>query len=191
MIHAAVSQIATELNHFLKRTFDRSEDMIAVSNLLEQDGSVTAHIENKVVVFLTNVEKEAVPSSMPQARVVGGSRNVVGNPPLHLNLSLMFAAHFSGSNYPEALKSISSTIRFFQMTPVLDHQNTPDLDPGIDRLTLEIENLDIQQLSNLWGILSTRYLPSIMYKVRMVTIDADAVRSEVHTINEPQPSISG
>ncbi|MCB1830920.1 MAG: DUF4255 domain-containing protein, partial [Gammaproteobacteria bacterium] len=108
-----------------------------------------------------------------------------------LNLSLMFAANFSGGNYPEALKGISATLRFFQMTPVLDHQNTPELDRRIDRLALEIENLDIQQLSNLWGILSTRYLPSVLYKVRMITIDADAVKSELHLINEPRPSING
>jgi len=189
MIHAAVHQIAAELDQFLKRTFDRSEDMVVVSNILEQDGTVASHIDNKVVVFLTNIEKETVPNSLPQARVSGGSRTVVGNVPLHLNLYLMFAAYFSGSNYPEALKFISTTMRFFQMNPVIDHQNTPDLDRRIDRLALDVENLDIQQLSNLWGIFSTRYLPSVMYKVRMVTIDAGAVRSEVHTMNQPRPSL--
>ena len=191
MIHAAINQITFELNQYLKRTFERSEEMVVVSNILEQDGTVAAHIDNKVVAFLVNIEKETIASGHPQAKTFGGSRGVVGNAPLHLNLSLMFAAYFSGGNYPEALKSISATMRFFQMTPVFDHQNTPDLDRRIDRLVLEIENLDIQQLSNLWGILSTRYLPSILYKVRMVTIDADAVKSELHIINEPRPSISG
>ncbi len=193
MIHATINQITFELNQHLKRTFGRSEEMVVVSNILEQDGTVAAHIENKVVAFLVNIEKETVASSHPQAKAkaIGGSRSVVGNAPLHLNLSLMFAACFSGGNYPEALKSISATMRFFQMTPVMDHQNTPDLDRRIDRLVLEIENLDIQQLSNLWGILSTRYLPSILYKVRMVSIDADAVKSELHIINEPKPSING
>jgi hypothetical protein len=189
MIYAAVNQIAVELNQFLKRAFDRSEDMVVVSNILEQDGTVASHIDNKVVVFLTNIEKEAVPNSLPQPGVIGGSRTVVGNVPLHLNLYLMFAAYFSGSNYPEALKSISTTMRFFQMNPVFGHQNTPDLDRRIDRLALDVENLDIPQLSNLWGILSTRYLPSVMYKVRMVTIDAGAVSSEVHTMKEPRPSL--
>jgi hypothetical protein len=189
MIQAAVRQIALELNQFLKRSFARSEEMVVVSNILEQDGTVAAHIENKVVVFLTNIEKETVARALPQVKIGAGARSVVGTVPLHLNLYVMFAAYFSGSNYPEALKSISATIRFFQMTPVLDHHNTPDLDPSIDMLALEIENLDIQQLSNLWGILSSRYLPSIMYKVRMVTIDAGAVQSEVYAIQEPRPSL--
>ncbi len=190
MIYAAVNQITTELNQFLKRTFNQSEDMVVVSNILEQDGSVASHIDNKVVVFLANIEKEKVPSARPKAATVGGSRTVVGNAPLQLNLFLMFAAYFSGSNYPEALKSISSTIRFFQMHPVFDHQNTPELDRRIDRLALDVENLDIHQLSNLWGILSTRYLPSIVYKVRLVTIDGGAVTSEVPTIKAPQRSLA-
>jgi hypothetical protein len=191
VIYAAINQIAVELNQYLKRAFERSEDTVVVSNLLEQDGTVASHIDNKVVLFVANIEKETVTSALPRARVVGAERSVVGSAPLHLNLYVMFAAYFSGNNYPEALKSISATIRFFQMNPVFDHQNTPDLDPRIDRLTLDVENLDIQELSNLWGILSTRYLPSVMYKVRLVTIDADAVRSEVHTITEPQPSLGG
>ena len=191
MIYAAVSQVASELNQYLKRTFERSEDMVVISNLLEQDGTVAAHIENKIVVFLTNIEKEKLPNAFPQTRPVTGERSMLGSAPLHLNLSLMFAAYFAGSNYPEALKSISTTVRFFQMNPVFDHQNTPDLDRDIERLSLEIENLDIQQLSNLWGILSTRYLPSIMYKVRMVTIDANAVKAEVPNITETRPSIAG
>ncbi len=191
MIYAAVSQVASELNQYLKRTFDRSEDMVVMSNLVEQDGTVAAHIENKIVVFLTNIEKEKLPNVFPQTRPVTGERSMLGSAPLHLNLSIMFAAYFAGSNYPEALKSISTTVRFFQMNPLFDHQNTPDLDRDIERLSLEIENLDIQQLSNLWGILSTRYLPSIMYKVRMVTIDANAVKAEVPNITETHPSIAG
>jgi hypothetical protein len=191
MIDAAIGQIAAELNQFLKRTFDRSEDLVVVSNLLEQDGSVAPHVDNKVVVFLTNIEKETVQASIHSTPALNGPRTLVASEPLHLNLYLMFAGCFSGSNYPEALKFIATTIRFFQANPVFDHHNTPELDRRIDRLALDVENLDIQQLSNLWGILSTRYIPSIMYKMRMVTIDADAVRSEVYTVNEPRPSLGG
>jgi len=184
MIYTAANQIVVELNQYLKRAYNRSEEMVVLSNILEQDGTLASHIDNKVVVFLTNIEKEATASSMPRARVVGSPRSVVVHNPLHLNLYLMFAAYFSGSNYPEALKYISATMRFFQMNPVFDHQNTPDLDQRIEKLALDVENLDIQELSNLWGILSTRYLPSIMYKMRLVTIDADAVRREDQNIIE-------
>jgi len=39
------------------------------------------------------------------------------------------------------------------------HQNTPDLDNRIDKLTMDIENLNIKDLSSMWTILSGKYLP--------------------------------
>jgi len=103
-----------------------------------------------------------------------------------LNLMLMFAANFSGSNYPEALKFISSTIAFFQSRPLFDHQNTPELDPRIDKLALDIENLGIGDLSNLWGMLSGKYLPSVLYRVRLITIDAGQLNAQLPLVRQPQ-----
>jgi hypothetical protein len=101
----------------------------------------------------------------------------------------MFAATFSGVNYPEALKFISQTIAFFQGRPVIDHQNTPDLDPRIDKLMLDIENLNAAELSNLWGILRGTYMPSILYRMRMVTIDAGQWTAQVPGVSRPQVGV--
>lgn len=90
----------------------------------------------------------------------------------------MFAGCFGGKNYPQALKFISDTISYYQKVPVLDRHVTPSLDDRIEKLVLNIENLNIQDLSNLWGILSNRYLPSILYKVRLVAYDHVDVRSQ-------------
>ena len=40
MIDAAITHIAGELNQYLKRSFDLTEDLVVISNILEQDGSV-------------------------------------------------------------------------------------------------------------------------------------------------------
>jgi len=55
----------------------------------------------------------------------------------------------------ESLKFISNTISVFQRRPFLDHDNAPDLDTRIDKLVLDIQNLTIADLGNLWGILSS------------------------------------
>jgi hypothetical protein len=192
VIDSAVSLIAAQLNQFLRRSLELSEDVVVVSNILEQDGTVAPNIDNKIVVFLTNIEKDTMPQAQPRAQAAGAGvgRTTVTTAPLYLNLYLMVAAYFNGSNYPEALKFISNTVHFFQSQPVLDHANTPDMDPRIDRLVLDIENLDIQQLSNLWGVLSGKYLPSVLYKVRMVAVDAGAVTAEPFTVVETRPLAS-
>ena len=189
MINSAILHITNYLNQFLKRTFDLNEDIVALSNIVEQDGNVATNVTNKLVVFLVNIEKDSTPGNLPKRETTQSDKAVMGYPPVHLNLYLMFAAHFSGNNYSEALKFLSHTISFFQRNPVFDHQNTPDLDNRIAQLTLDIENLNIKDLSSMWTILSGKYLPSILYKVRMLTFAADDIKVQIPVSRAPQPSV--
>jgi hypothetical protein len=175
VIDSAINHIASELNQYLKRTFGQSEDLVVVSNILEQDGTVSTHVDNKIVVSLVNIEKDTVPYSLKGHMGIGAERTLVSAQPVYFNLYLIFASCFSASNYKEGLKFISNTISFFQDQPVMDHNNTPALDKKIDKLIMDIENLSMHDLSNLWGVLSGKYLPSIMYKVRMVAYDSAAI----------------
>jgi hypothetical protein len=172
------------------RTFGLNEDVVVVSNILEQDGSVATHVNNKIVVSLVNIEKDTVLSAQPNISASSGMRALVTSPPIHFNLYLMFASYFSGSNYQEGLKFISNTISYFQRQNVFNQQNSPGLDRNIDKLVLDVHNLNITDLSNLWGILSGKYLPSVLYKVRMVTIDGNAVVAQTPGIKKPDPTMS-
>ena len=192
MIDNAINHIAAELNQHLKRSFDLNEDVVVISNILEQDGTVAAHVNNKIVVSLVNIEKDSVP--FRQQNVAGGGgvagRGVVTAPPVFFNLYLMFASYFSGNNYQEGLKFISKTISYFQSQPVFDHQNSPELDKNIYKLILDIENLNTQDLSSLWSVLSGKYLPSILYKVRMVAYDSGAVLKQTDSLSAPKTRVN-
>jgi hypothetical protein len=100
----------------------------------------------------------------------------------------MMAANFGAGNYAEALKSISQAISFFQQQTSFDLKNSPGLDPRIEKLILDIENLKIPDLNNLWGLLGGRYLPSVFYKVRMITVDSEAIIGQVPVITKTQQS---
>ena len=184
MIDVAIAQVASQLNQALRRQFMVDEDLVVLANLHEQDGTVATHIANKLVVSLVGVEREDL-SRQGMASGLLGSRAGLYPSPVHLNLMVMFAANFSGTNYPEALKFISSTVAFFQGRPVFDGQNSPDLDRRLHKLTLEIENLNVSDLSNLWGILSGKYLPSVLYRMRLVSIDSDQITVQVPRITKP------
>lgn len=177
MIYAAVSHISNQLNQFLRRSFDLGEDVVVMSNILEQDGTVAPDISNKLVVFLVNVEKDA--TSPRQGGAASFDFSASSYPPLFLNLYVMIAGNFSCSNYSEALKFLSNAVSFFQRQPVFDHQITPELDRRINKLVLDIENLNFQDLSSLWGTYSGKYLPSVLYKVRMVAFDSGDILSQI------------
>ncbi len=95
-------------------------------------------------------------------------------------------ANFTGNSYPEAFKFLSRTIGFFQKNHVIDHQSAPEMDVRIEKLILDIENLSIQDPSNLWGALGGKYLPSILYRIRMVAFDAEEITGRTPVVGELQ-----
>ena len=70
------------------------------------------------------------------------------------------------------------------MTP----QNTPEMPAGISQLSIDIANLKVEEIGQLWGNLGGRYVPSVMFKVRSVIIDAGLVKSITPLIRAPASS---
>jgi len=179
MIEVALRLIIQELDQALRLQVPGSGgSLVALSGLADGAGSPQPDIAGKVVAFLVNIEREDIPSRAPRSLDAGQDRLAVLQPPVHLNLMVMFAANLGGAPYDEALKQISAVIAFFQGKPVFNAANTPGMDAGLDRLSVEIENLSTTDLSNLWGVLGGRYLPSVLYRVRMVTIDSGRLISQ-------------
>ncbi|MBT8339633.1 MAG: DUF4255 domain-containing protein [Desulfatitalea sp.] len=186
MIYAAVFHITSQLNQFLKRSFDLNEDIVVVSNIVEQDGSIATNVANRIVASLINIEKDTAPGGRPITAPREGQPSAASYPPVHTNLYLLFAGNFNGKNYAEALKFLSHTISFFQRNPLFTQQNSPELDHRIAKLSLDIENLNIKDLSSLWSVLSGKYLPSVLYKIRMITFDAQDITTRVPKLVEPK-----
>ncbi|WP_028978424.1 DUF4255 domain-containing protein [Sporocytophaga myxococcoides] len=162
MIYSVLNIIGERLNFYLKNRFALGEDKVILSNIVNQDGSLAITESDKVVITLVNIQEETVSSRL------NSSVNMAR--PINLNIYVMCSAYFTDKNYPEALKFLSATLSFFQSNCVFTHSNTPDLNRNIEKLTFEIVNQDLQNQSHLWGTLGGKYLPSILYKVRMVTI---------------------
>jgi len=178
MIDSTISHVASTLNQYLRRKFDLSEDIAVVSNIVDQDGSVMPDINNKIVIFLVNLEQETAQGLFSHHTSRSAARDTGSYPPVHLNMYLMFSANFTGNNYTEALKFLSCVISYFQRNPVFIHHNAPDLDKKVDKLVFDIENLNMKDLSSLWSVINGKYMPSILYKVRMVTYEAKDLKAQ-------------
>ncbi len=160
MIYSAVTLISDLTNDYLTKRFGQSEEKVVVSNIVNPDGSMAVTEPDKIILSLVNLQQETVGQKNHSA---GTYR------PINMNLFLLFAASFGDGNYPEGLRYLSGIISYFQTNKVINHSNTPDLDANIEKLTFEIVNQDQQNLSHLWSTIGGKYLPSILYKVRMVT----------------------
>jgi hypothetical protein len=141
-----------------------------------------------ISLLLVNVEEEhSVRPADPYRRSLPDGTAQRVSPPIHLNVYVLFVARFA--DYKQSLHYISLILQFFLTHRVLDHESTPALDDGIEKLTMDLLTLPFSEQNNLWGILRTAYQPSLLYKVRMVVFqDEDAVI--VPPAAEPTTSIN-
>lgn len=184
MIEAALRLIIQELDQALRLQSPGGASLVVLSGLADSAGNPLPDVADKLAVFLVNIEREDAPMRAPRRVDAGADRLAIIQPPVHLNLMVMFAANFTGPKYNEALKQVANTIAFFQAKPVFTALNTPGLDPAIDQLNFEIETLSITDLSNLWGVIGGRYMPSALYRVRMITIDSQRLISQPRRVEQ-------
>jgi len=183
MIEQAIQIIAEKLNRHLKNAFSSNENLVEVSNIVGQDGAVSPNVDNKLVLFVVNIEQEILANRHVHDRLPGPGRVPVISKPAYMNIYICLAGTFSGKNYSESLKLLSHAIGFLHNNCVFDHSNTPELDPVFNKLVFEYVNLDIRDLSNLWGVITGKYLPSALYKVRMVPVGVEQLTGQDHAIH--------
>jgi hypothetical protein len=163
MINNVISVIADRINENLNNRFS-SGNLVLPTSLNNLEDETNSDAQNRLLLTVTNIEQER----LSQRRISGR--------PINLYLYFLLSANFQQSNYEEGLNLLSGAISFFQYTSVFNHQNTPDLHDNIEKLVFEMVNLNVQELSQLWGIHGGKYLPSVLYKIRMVTISEDIVQ---------------
>ena len=87
--------------------------------------------------------------------------------------------------YLDGLKVISFVTQFFQHQNVFTQENSPRLkENNIEELIFDLRTLSFQDLNNLWGVLGSKYMPSVLYKVRMLTINEDFVQGVIPVIQK-------
>lgn len=164
MISNVLSVIADKLNDSLGNRFSQTGELVMLSSLNNLDGDDSADLQNKLLITVANIEQERTSHVSRTPRK-----------PINVYLYLMLSSNFQQSNYQEGLKLLSAAISFFQYNPVLNHQNAPELEDPVEKLVFEMVNLNIQELSQIWGVHGGKYLPSVLYKTRMVTISEDII----------------
>ena len=131
--------------------------------------------ESNVLLSLINIEEEVLLRN-PENFFKRDQSVIYKNPPIHVNVSIIFGAYLPnqnqlGTNYEGSIVKIQKVIGFFQRQRIFERDSSPDLPAGIEQLTFELINLSLEQLHHLWSMLGGKYIPSVAYKMRMVVID--------------------
>ena len=179
MIDVALKYIHDELASYLDGVL---VDDVLLTNAQSLGGK--SKDEKGVHITLVNVEQESFSKNAPHAVRID-NQSTYKEPPVQLNLFVLIS--FTYTNNETALTHLSKTIERFQSKRYYDASNlTPGVPfpPQLNRLVFDMVNLNIEQLNNLWGVLGGNYIPSVLYKIRVVPIQADIVApaEEITTI---------
>jgi len=99
-----------------------------------------------------------------------GNASQYRQPPLHLNVDVMFS--FSFETYHASLELLSKTIELFQSTPVFaatTHAGSEGVSfpTSLEKMVFDLRNLTFAELSDLLRMVGSTYVPSVVYRVRL------------------------
>lgn len=95
------------------------------------------------------------------------------NPVAFLNLYVVFSFHRPDA-YETALDNLGQVVSFLQRNPIFreDEIQLPDTltTPEFEKIVFELYSLSFEQMNHLWGVLGGKYIPSVMYKLRVFPV---------------------
>ncbi|MEO1053678.1 MAG: DUF4255 domain-containing protein [Bacteroidota bacterium] len=187
MIHNALDFLAKELNAHLELKNGIVGEKIVLTNVAKEDGA-WAIPNNRLGLSLINIEEEKVFKEQKTAFINDAGQTEHHNPEIKLNLYVLVTANYTsgdvdGENieYLEGLKQLSYVISFFQDKYVFTNNNTPlmaSIDPNIQKLIVELFSYSFEQLYNFWTVIGAKYLPSVLYKVRLLTFQGKRLQAQ-------------
>jgi hypothetical protein len=189
MIDTALLLLKNELVNFLSGK-DPANVVIDNIGLLETANGNT--LTENIIITLVNIEEESALKNQPTLKRPFISSAIYQNPPVYLNLYVLFTCNFSGDHYQLALRRLSYIIQFVQSrnsfsaatavtAAALDLSQAAIADL---KFTLELYTLTFEQINHLWGSLGGRQVPFVMYKMRLVAITDRSLLREVPLIEE-------
>lgn len=186
MIDTVLQFTANSLDQFVRNQFGLNESKVLINNLIEADGSVPKPNQNKLVISMINIAQETNRQFyVRNQRLSDGTFSNVRRPERY-NIDLLVSSSFD--DYTETLKFLNSGIQFFQINPVVNSSSYSNLPEGIDRLEFEVEKISYFEMHNLWSAMGAKYVPSVIYKMRLITIESENTQGFVAPVtNQSNP----
>ena len=197
MIRTAMEFIKKELEAYM---VDREQDatyspgnVVDLKALVSPEGVYQADDNTHITIMVLNVQENSREGKRPYYIPANDKEFYRLNPPIELELSVLFAAH--NKDYPTALRDVSDVVGFFQSSPVFDSAKYPSLNASvvqpdnkpwqlIERITFSLYNLSFDQQNNIWSMLGAKFMPCVMYKMNMLTVFDTKGRDKAAAINE-------
>jgi hypothetical protein len=188
MIDKTLIFLKDELNAYVKLKQSVTTDVVFISSLVKQSGEKDL-ADNSLGMMVVSIEEERMFRSQAPMQVQTGNTWALSNPELKLNLFVLLCANYT--SHTEALKQLSNAMLYFQGHTSFDNQTYPALGDDIERITTELYALNFEQQNQLWASLGAKYMPSVLYKVRMLFLNDNVTQQTSTSINRLDKGFAG
>ena len=174
MIEKALQFTKTALNQYVKNKFGVEDDIVLINKILDQSGTVPKENQNQIIISLIHVEQETTKQFYNRNHAMNDG-NYAKKPLTHrYNLFTLITPNFD--DYSEALKFLDASIQFFQNNALIDPSKNGAIPEELGKLEYEFQKGEkYMQMQNLWTALGAKYQPSVIYKLKLVTIASDEI----------------
>ena len=175
--------VAIEFDHYLEIRNDQPRGRFGYVNLgnialVDEGSSGMGGEQDKVTMTLINIEEEATLKNRPNYQRMEDDSIQRQEPPLFLNAYILMSC--PSDTYETALTHISYLLEFYQRQRMMTPVNAVEGDfptQHVEKIILELVSLNLEQINHLWGVLGSRHYPAVMFKLKLVPIQASKQRS--------------
>ncbi|MDW3194762.1 MAG: DUF4255 domain-containing protein [Cytophagales bacterium] len=185
ILFSTIQFVRNKLNAYFRNTSRWAEDKAIVANVAGVQAGSDPEFSDKLLISLAHMNIEYSLFNQ-HGKVSNGEQFNRVPSPLTFNVDLLFSA--SANKYEESLKLLSDTIAFFQSNHFYDSSNSSGLPEGVQKLSLSVLDLDYHESSQLWSRLGAKYVPSVLYRMRLVVFDSAEVKEVVPSISSGRVS---
>lgn len=165
------------LRDFLNAEIPSLNNEIAVLGNITKESDIK---DNKIHISLVLVEEERTLKDQNYRKRVNPTDDFYTtiNPEIHLNLYVLITYQYSGANYEEALKQLGNVVTVLQGKNVFSKPDftNPVYEP-LEQIVIDLYTQSLEQNSNLWQAMGEKLSPSLLYKIRVIAIQANRALS--------------
>lgn len=162
MLDRIFGHLIRSLEEYLSGYYEHPEGVVKLGAIGNEEGNET---EGKMMITLLNMERETAAGRNGNRKE--GREYLGSKPPLHLNVYWLLSSAFKEEKYELGLKLLGYSLLYFQ-------QHTAFRLEG-NLFTIEPVSLDFQGLANVWSVMGGQYYPSMVYKLRMLTLAGEEI----------------
>ena len=171
MIYPSLNLIADQLNTNMFEkwgaTINGTNEIVQLNNIANINDE-KYDLYNKIIITLLKIEEETSLKNSAFYNKILPNQIQKHQPPVYLNLYMLVA--ITKKNYREALQLLSDTVTFFQynkaFTGTVPGATAEENDSY--RITVELHDINFQEVFDMWSNLGSKQFPSIIYKVRLL-----------------------